>query len=122
MQLVTVWAGRDRRQAERPDEVASGFAHDRQLRNLQRRHVQIPARRQHPFGNINHHIRQRIEIGGIGVFVTYRDSVALKIDRSSDEFRERSGCGGGADEQLPVCRVTQRNRFAHAKQQIDQFS
>jgi len=57
VQLVTVRAGRDRRQAERPDQVASGFAHDRQLRNLQRRHVQIPARREHAFGNINHHIR-----------------------------------------------------------------
>lgn len=122
MQLVTVRAGRDRRQAERPDQVASGFAHDRQLRNLQRRHVQIPARREHAFGNVNHHIRQRIEIGGVGVLVTYRDLVALKIDRSRDEFGERSGCGGGADEQLSVCRVTQRNRFAYPKQQIDQLS
>ena len=84
--------------------------------------MQIPARREHPFGNINHHIRQRIEIGGIGVFVTYRDSVALKIDRSRDEFGQRPGCGGGADEQLPVCRVAQCNRFAYPKQKIDQLS
>lgn len=56
------------------------------------------------------------------MLVTYRDSVALKIDRSRDEFGQRSGCGGGADEQLPVRRVAQRNRFAYPKQQIDQLS
>ena len=55
--FITIGAGGGRWQAERADKILSGFAHNRQLGDLQRCHVQVAARCEHALGNIDHRIR-----------------------------------------------------------------